>query len=204
MVLTVCTRLHVYMIWIAFYTFRTVLHRLNYQRASIKQDSSQFFKVMENTLLNTGTDSLKMTWIESLLRDNIIYINIAIMHRFTLNLKCGMLVVEHNFSFKGLMRKFSNEECEGELSRMLNHVKRYSLKSEQVIQGLVQLLFCLRLVGKKLMLKRVTKGYHFFQKEKRLDDLQPSNLSTMWTKLRYYSGGITTRIKKQTNNNKRK
>ena len=59
------------------------------------------------------------------------------------------MVVEHNFSFKGLMRKFSHEECEGELSRMLNHVKRYSLKSGQIIQGLVQLLFCLRLVGKK-------------------------------------------------------
>lgn len=71
------------MILTAFFTIQTVLHRLNCQKASIQQDSSQFFKVMENTLVNTGTDSLKMTWIELLLRVNIMYINIAIMHPFS-------------------------------------------------------------------------------------------------------------------------
>lgn len=67
------------MILTAFFTIQTVLHRLNCQKASIQQDSSQFFKVMENTLVNTGTDSLKMTWIELLLR--VTYI--AIMHPFS-------------------------------------------------------------------------------------------------------------------------
>ena len=36
---------------------------------------------MENILLNTGTDSLTMTWVELLLRDNTMYI--AIMQPFS-------------------------------------------------------------------------------------------------------------------------
>ena len=90
-------------------------------------------------------------------------------------------------------RKFSNEQCEGELSRVLNHVETIQSKKRADHSGigaitLLPTAYTQKKTQKKKkkkkisILKRVTKGYHFFQKEKknlRLEDLQTSNLSTM-------------------------
>ena len=52
-------------------------------------------------------------------------------------MKGGKLVVEHNFSFKGLMpRKFRNEQCEGDLSRVLNHVETIQSKKRADHSGI--------------------------------------------------------------------